>query len=68
LPQTPLGWEPQQDWLAAHCQLAATYLARGDKAKAAPLLERLLALWKDGDPDVPIVRRARAVYEKLKLQ
>src|ERR1019366_6585397 len=30
IPDPPLGWEPQQDWLAAHYYLAQAYLSRGE--------------------------------------
>jgi len=65
-PPSPLGWEPQQDWLAAHYHLAKAYLARGEKDKAAQVLEKLLSLWKDADPDIPILIAAKAEYAKLK--
>jgi serine/threonine protein kinase/tetratricopeptide (TPR) repeat protein len=65
-PSPPLGWEPQQDWLAAHYHLAKAYLTRGDKAKAAPVLKELLTLWKDADPDIPILIAAKSEYAKLK--
>lgn len=61
----PLGWEPQQDWLAAHYRLAKIYAARGDKDKAAALLSKLLTLWKEADADVPVLREAKAEYAKV---
>jgi len=60
----PIGWEPQQDWLAANYHLARIYLAKGDKAKAATQLDRLLDPWKDADPGLPLLKDAR----KLKLE
>jgi len=65
-PSPPLGWEPQQDWLAAHYHAAKAYLARGEKDKAAPLLEKLLTLWKDADPDIPLLIAAKSEYAKMK--
>jgi tetratricopeptide (TPR) repeat protein len=59
-----VGWEPQQDWLAAHYHLARIYLAKGDKAKAATQLDRLLDPWKDADAGLPLLKDAR----KLKLE
>ena len=64
-PPHPLGWEPQQDWLAAHYRLAKFYLSRGEKDKAAPLLSKLLTVWKDADPGLPVLEQAKAEYAKL---
>jgi tetratricopeptide (TPR) repeat protein/predicted Ser/Thr protein kinase len=62
----PIGWEPQQDWLAAHYHLASIYLAGGDKVKAATQLDWFLDAWKDADPDIPILKQAKSEYAKLK--
>jgi tetratricopeptide (TPR) repeat protein len=35
------------------------------KAQARAAYEKFFALWKDADPDIPILRRARAEYAKL---
>lgn len=64
-PPLPLGWEPQQDWLAAHYHLARLYSSRGEKDKAALLLGKLLAQWKDADADIPVFAQAKAEYAKL---
>jgi serine/threonine protein kinase/tetratricopeptide (TPR) repeat protein len=61
----PFGWEPQQDWFAAHYHLAKAYASRGEKDKAASILNELLTLWKDADPDVPLLKLAKAEYAKL---
>jgi serine/threonine protein kinase/tetratricopeptide (TPR) repeat protein len=37
----------------------------GDTAKARAAYQDFFALWKDADPDVPILREAKAEYEKL---
>jgi len=34
-------------------------------AKARAAYQDFLALWKDADPDIPILREARAEYAKL---
>lgn len=65
-PPTPLGYELQQDWLEAHYRLAEAYLSNGQKHKAVPLLQTLTELWKDGDPELPLLKQARAEYAKLK--
>jgi eukaryotic-like serine/threonine-protein kinase len=64
-PITPLGWEVQQDSLIANYDLAKLYLAKGQKDKAAASLGKLLMLWKDADPDIPVLKQAKAEYAKL---
>jgi hypothetical protein len=40
---------------------------RGDAlAKACDAYEDFFALWKDADPDIPILKQAKAEYAKLK--
>src|SRR5262249_29774784 len=39
--------------------------ADGARAKARSAYQDFLALWKDADPDVPILREAKAEYAKL---
>jgi hypothetical protein len=50
----------------AHLGLARAYVLQGDTAKAKPAYNDFLALWKDADPDIPILKQAKAEYEKLK--
>jgi hypothetical protein len=38
--------------------------ASGDRAKSAATYKDLLALWKDADPDLPVVQEARAEAAK----
>ncbi len=45
--------------------LARSYVQQGDRVKARTAYQDLLALWKDADPDVPLVNQARAEYAKL---
>lgn len=61
-----IGWEPQQQWLAAHYHLAKAYLARGEKAKAVESLDKLLDLWKEADADLPLLKDARQLSSELK--
>ena len=49
----------------AHLQLGRVFVLSGDKARARGAYETFLALWKDADPTVPILRRAKAEYAKL---
>src|SRR5579862_35924 len=44
----------------ARLQLARALSASGDRAKSAAVYKSLLALWKDADPDIPVVQEARA--------
>jgi hypothetical protein len=50
----------------AHLQLARAYAMRGDAAKARAAYQDFLTLWKDADPDIPILIAAKAEYAKLK--
>ena len=41
------------------------YALQGDKAKAREAYQDFFAMWKDADPDVPILKEAKAEYAKL---
>src|SRR6266700_2521598 len=49
----------------AHLGLARTHALSGDTAKAKSSYQDFFALWKDADPDIPILKEAKAEYEKL---
>src|ERR1700685_1961179 len=49
----------------AHLQLARAYVVSGDTAKAKTAYQDFLTLWKAADPDVPILKEAKAEYAKL---
>jgi eukaryotic-like serine/threonine-protein kinase len=49
----------------AHLQLGRAYALLGDKTRAKSAYEDFLALWKDADVDVPILKQANAEYAKL---
>jgi serine/threonine protein kinase/Flp pilus assembly protein TadD len=49
----------------AHLGLARAYALQGDSAKARAAYQDFLALWKDADPDIPILLQAKAEYAKL---
>jgi eukaryotic-like serine/threonine-protein kinase len=49
----------------AHLQLGRAYAMQGDTAKARTAYQDFLTLWKDADPDIPILRQAKAEYAKL---
>ncbi|MBI4462772.1 MAG: tetratricopeptide repeat protein [Acidobacteria bacterium] len=50
----------------AHLGLAQAYAMAGDTAKARTAYQDFFALWKDADPDIPILQEAKREYEKLK--
>lgn len=50
----------------AHLQLGRACALSGDTAKARGAYQDFLRLWKDADPDVPILKQAEAECVKLK--
>jgi len=46
-------------------QLGRTYALEGDSSKARTAYQDFLALWKDADPDIPLLKAAKAEYAKL---
>ena len=55
---SPLG-------VLAHLGLGRAYALGGDTGKARTAYQDFLALWKDADPDIPILKQAKAEYAKL---
>jgi len=49
----------------AHLGLGRAYAMVGNQEKARAAYQDFLSLWKDADPDVPVLRQARAEYAKL---
>ena len=49
----------------AQLYLARAYAQQNDAAKARAAYQDFLALWKDADPDIPILKEAKAEYAKL---
>jgi hypothetical protein len=49
----------------AHLQLGRAYVMSGDSAKARAAYQDFLTLWKDADPDIPILHQAKAEYASL---
>jgi DNA-binding winged helix-turn-helix (wHTH) protein/tetratricopeptide (TPR) repeat protein len=49
----------------AHLQLGRAYAIEGDTAKARAAYQDFLNLWKDADPDIPILKQAKAEFAKL---
>ena len=50
----------------AHLGLGRAYTLQGDTQKARTAYQDFFALWKDADPDIPILIAAKAEYAKLK--
>jgi hypothetical protein len=50
----------------ARLGLARAYATEGNTAKARAAYQDFLTLWKDADPDIPILQQAKAEYAKLK--
>ena len=49
----------------AHLQLGRALLLAGDKTKARSAYQDFLTLWKDADPDIPVLEQAKAEYAKI---
>lgn len=49
----------------AHLQIARAYEMSGDSAKAKKAYQDFLALWKDADADLPILKAAKGEYANL---
>jgi cytochrome c-type biogenesis protein CcmH/NrfG len=49
----------------ARLGLARAYAMQGDAAKARATYQEFFTLWKDADPEVPILKQAKAEYAKL---
>ena len=50
----------------ARLQLARAYAMQGDTAKAKAAYQDFLSLWKDADPDLPILKEAKSEFAPLK--
>jgi DNA-binding winged helix-turn-helix (wHTH) protein/tetratricopeptide (TPR) repeat protein len=49
----------------AHLQLGRAYNLSGDETKAKAAYQDFLTLWKDADPDIPILQQAKQEYARL---
>jgi len=49
----------------AHLQLGRAYAMQGDTTKAKAVYQDFLTLWKDADPDIPVLKQAKAEYARL---
>jgi hypothetical protein len=49
----------------ARLQLARALVLSGDTVRAKSTYNDLLTLWKNADPDIPVLKEARAEYARL---
>jgi tetratricopeptide (TPR) repeat protein len=49
----------------ANLQLGRAYAMAGETAKAKAAYQDFLTLWKDADPNIPILKQAKAEYARL---
>jgi serine/threonine protein kinase/tetratricopeptide (TPR) repeat protein len=49
----------------ARLELGRAYTLQGNTSKARGAYQDFLALWKDADPDIPILKQAKIEYSKL---
>ena len=49
----------------AQLKLGRVFQKEGDGAKARIAYQNFFAMWKDADPDVPLLHKAKAEYAKL---
>ena len=56
---------PTPEHSLAKLGLGRAYVIAGDTAKARAAYQDFFALWKDADPDVPLLKEAKAEYEHL---
>jgi hypothetical protein len=50
----------------AHLGLGRAYAIMGDNAKARAAYQNFLAIWKDADPDVPVLKEAKSELASLR--
>ena len=60
-----LGWEGQQPWVTAHYDAALAYRGAGRLDKAREAADALLAMWKEADPDLPLLLKTRELRSQL---
>jgi hypothetical protein len=45
--------------------MARAYVLAGNSAKAKTYYQDFFSIWKNADPDVPVLKEAKAEYAKL---
>ena len=60
------GVEPTAiTWDLSQLGVARAYVIQGDTTKHVTAYQDFLALWKDADSDLPILKQAKEEYAKL---
>jgi tetratricopeptide (TPR) repeat protein len=54
-----------EQWVLAHYELAGIYKEMGDIQKAKEYYGKFLNIWKDADPDIPLLKKAKGEYTEL---
>jgi DNA-binding winged helix-turn-helix (wHTH) protein/tetratricopeptide (TPR) repeat protein len=49
----------------SHLQMGRAYALTGDSAKARSAYQDFFTLWKDADPDIPVLKQGESEYAKL---
>jgi hypothetical protein len=49
----------------AHLQLGRALVLSGDRVEAKATYQDFLALWKDADPEIPILKQAKTEWDEL---
>ena len=49
----------------AHLEIARAFATQGETVKARAAYQDFLTLWKDADPEIPILKQAKAEFVKL---
>ena len=52
----------------AHLKIGRALVLQGDRAGARKAYEEFFALWKNADPDIPVLQQAKAEYGKLSAE
>ena len=50
----------------ARLQLGRAYALAGDSIKARSSYQEFFALWKDAEPDIPVLKEAKAEYQQIR--
>ena len=58
-------WPAAVHYPLAHLGLARAAALAGDTAKSRKAYQDFFVLWKDADPDIPILLEAKKEYERL---
>jgi eukaryotic-like serine/threonine-protein kinase len=53
------------EYALSYLGLARAYSLQGDSARSRTAYQDFFALWKDADPDVPVLKQAKVEYAKL---